>query len=181
MNLADYVDSLKSTERLDDVRAAILNKINDEVVQMDIISNYGAAHRVANNNIPTKKTIIIGTDPRIKHYLAGKEDRLVLSSDLDAVIVSTYNQDIAGKIFITYGVFNNDRSTVVNPLNFGNLVWAPTIATDVIRTIGGSTRRDLMTMPRYCHIVNLPILLEINLSDIENVIGKVSINNHVIA
>ena len=181
LNLADYVDSLKSTERLDDVRAAILNKINDEVVQMDIISNYGAAHRVANNNIPTKKTIIIGTDPRIKHYLAGKEDRLVLSSDLDAVIVSTYNQDIAGKIFITYGVFNNDRSTVVNPLNFGNLVWAPTIATDVIRTIGGSTRRDLMTMPRYCHIVNLPILLEINLSDIENVIGKVSINNHVIA
>ena len=181
LNLADYVDSLKSTERLDDVRAAILNKINDEVVQMDIISNYGAAHRVANNNIPTKKTIIIGTDPRIKHYLAGKEDRLVLSSDLDAVIVSTYNQDIAGKIFITYGVFNNDRSTVVNPLNFGNLVWAPTIATDVIRTIGGSTRRDLMTMPRYCHIVNLPTLLELNLSDIENVIGKVSINNHVIA
>ena len=181
LNLGDYVDALKSTERLDDVRAAILNKINDEVVQMDIISNYGAAHRVANNNIPTKKTIIIGTDPRIKHYLAGKEDRLVLSSDLDAVIVSTYNQDIAGKIFITYGVFNNDRSTVVNPLNFGNLVWAPTIATDVIRTIGGSTRRDLMTMPRYCHIVNLPILLEINLSDIENVIGKVSINNHVIA
>lgn len=180
LNLADYVDSLKSTDRLDDIRAAILNKINDEVVQMDIISNYGAAHRVANNNIPTKKTIIIGTDPRIKHYLAGKEDRLVLSSDLDAVIVSTYNQDIAGKIFITYGVFNNDRSTVVNPLNFGNLVWAPTIATDVIRTIGGSTRRDLMTMPRYCHIVNLPILLEINISDIESVIGKVTINNHVV-
>ena len=181
LKLSDYVDSLKSVDRLEDIRSAILNKINDEVVQMDIDSNYGAAHRVANNNIPTVKTIIIGTDPRIKHYLAGKEDRLVLSSDLDAVIVSTYNQDIAGKIFITYGVFNNDRSTVVNPLNFGNLVWAPTIATDVIRTIGGSTRRDLMTMPRYCHIVNLPILLEINLSDIENVIGKVSINNHVIA
>lgn len=181
LNLADYVDSLKSVDRLEDIRSAILNKINDEVVQMDINSNYGAAHRVANNNIPTVKTIIIGTDPRIKHYLAGKEDRIKLSSEVEAIVVSTYNYDIAGKIFVTYGVFNNERNTVVNPLNFGNLVWAPTIATDVIRTVSNSTRRDLMTMPRYSHIVNLPILLEFNVSDIENVIGKVTINNHVVS
>ena len=180
LNLSDYVDSLKSVDRLEDIRSAILNKINDEVVQMDIDSNYGAAHRVANNNIPTVKTIIIGTDPRIKHYLAGKEDRIKLSSEVEAIVVSTYNYDIAGKIFVTYGVFNNERNTVVNPLNFGNLVWAPTIATDVIRTVSNSTRRDLMTMPRYSHIVNLPILLEFNVSDIENVIGKVTINNHVV-
>ena len=180
LNLSDYVDSLKSVDRLEDIRSAILNKINDEVVQMDINSNYGAAHRVANNNIPTVKTIIIGTDPRIKHYLAGKEDRIKLSSEVEAIVVSTYNYDIAGKIFVTYGVFNNERNTVVNPLNFGNLVWAPTIATDVIRTVSNSTRRDLMTMPRYSHIVNLPILLEFNVSDIENVIGKVTINNHVV-
>ena len=180
LNLSDYVDSLKSVDRLEDIRSAILNKINDEVIQMDINSNYGAAHRVANNNIPTVKTIIIGTDPRIKHYLAGKEDRIKLSYDLEAIVVSTYNYDIAGKIFVTYGVFNNERNTVVNPLNFGNLVWAPTIATDVIRTVSNSTRRDLMTMPRYSHIVNLPILLEFNVSDIENVIGKVTINNHVV-
>ena len=77
-------------------------------------------------------------------------------------------------------LFNNERNTVVNPLNFGNLVWAPTIATDVIRTVNNSTRRDLMTMPRYSHIVNLPILLEFNVSDIENVVGKVTINNHVV-
>ena len=181
LNLSDYVDSLKSVDRLEDIRSAILNKINDEVVQMDINSNYGAAHRVANNNIPTVKTIIIGTDPRIKHYLAGKEDRIKLSSEVEAIVVSTYNYDIAGKIFVTYGVFNNERNTVVNPLNFGNLVWAPTIATDVIRTVSNSTRRDLMTMPRYSHIVNLPILLEFNVSDIENVIGKVTINNHVVS
>ena len=180
LNLSDYVDSLKSVDRLEDIRSAILNKINDEVVQMDINSNYGAAHRVANNNIPTVKTIIIGTDPRIKHYLAGKEDRIKLSSEVEAIVVSTYNYDIAGKIFVTYGVFNNERNTVVNPLNFGNLVWAPTIATDVIRTVSNSTRRDLMTMPRYSHIVNLPILLEFNVSDIENVIGKATINNHVV-
>ena len=180
LNLSDYVDSLKSVDRLEDIRSAILNKINDEVIQMDINSNYGAAHRVANNNIPTVKTIIIGTDPRIKHYLAGKEDRIKLSSEVEAIVVSTYNYDIAGKIFVTYGVFNNERNTVVNPLNFGNLVWAPTIATDVIRTVSNSTRRDLMTMPRYSHIVNLPILLEFNVSDIENVIGKVTINNHVV-
>ena len=180
LNLSDYVDSLKSVDRLEEIRSAILNKINDEVVQMDINSNYGAAHRVANNNIPTVKTIIIGTDPRIKHYLAGKEDRIKLSSEVEAIVVSTYNYDIAGKIFVTYGVFNNERNTVVNPLNFGNLVWAPTIATDVIRTVSNSTRRDLMTMPRYSHIVNLPILLEFNVSDIENVIGKVTINNHVV-
>lgn len=179
-DVSKFVDSIKSVDRLDDIRAALLNKINDEVIQCDIISNYGAAHRVANNNIPTMKTVIIGTDYRIAAYLGGKENKIKLNNDVEAIIVATYNQEMAGKIFITYGVFGDDRNTVVNPLNFGNMIWAPTIATDVIRTVSNSTRRELMTMPRYLHIVNLPILIQIDVSDIEATLKKVAIYNQQI-
>lgn len=179
-DVSKFVDSIKSVDRLDDIRAALLNKINDEVIQCDIISNYGAAHRVANNNIPTMKTVIIGTDYRIAAYLGGKENKIKLNNDVEAIIVATYNQEMAGKIFITYGVFGDDRNTVVNPLNFGNMIWAPTIATDVIRTVSNSTRRELMTMPRYLHIVNLPILIQIDVSDIEATLKKVAIHNQQI-
>lgn len=179
-DVSKFVDSIKSVDRLDDIRAALLNKINDEVIQCDIISNYGAAHRVANNNIPTMKTVIIGTDYRIAAYLGGKENKIKLSNDVEAVIVSTYNNDIANKIFVTYGVFGDDRNTVVNPLNFGNMIWAPTIATDLVRTVGNSTRRELMTMPRYLHIVNLPILIQIDVSDIEAALKKVAINQQIV-
>ena len=179
-DVSKFVDSIKSVDRLDDIRAALLNKINDEVIQCDIISNYGAAHRVANNNIPTMKTVIIGTDYRIAAYLGGKENKIKLNNDVEAIIVATYNQEMAGKIFITYGVFGDDRNTVVNPLNFGNMIWAPTIATDLVRTVGNSTRRELMTMPRYLHIVNLPILIQIDVSDIEATLKKVAIHNQQI-
>lgn len=181
LELKNYLDSVKDSERLEDIRAAILNKIKDEVLQMDISSNYGVAHRIANNDTATVKTVIIGTDNRIKDYLCGDGDnKIKLSNNIEAVIVGSYLDVMKGKIFVSFGVFDNDRNVKPNPLNFGQMAWAPVITTDVVRTVNNSTSREILTMPRFLHIVNLPCLIQIDVSDIDVVLGKVTINSHAI-
>lgn len=179
LDLSKVVDSLSSSARLEDIKAGLLNKIINAVITADIKSNYGAAHRVLNNNLDVKKKVVIGTDPQIKFFLTGNESKLALSSNIDAEVVCTYDPKVAGKIFVTF-VVDNDKDVKPNPLNFGNMVWAPTITTDVSRTVSGSHRRELMTIPRYAHIVNLPILVTFDVSDPEGVLSKVVLHNKVI-
>ena len=67
---------------------------------------------------------------------------------------------------------------MANPLNFGVCAWAPTITTDVVRTVGGSTTRELHNVPRFLHVVNLPVMARINVSDTAAVLRKVTANRH---
>jgi len=178
IDLANYVDSVKSSERIGDIRAALINKIKDEVLNMYVQSNYGVAASILRGNMAGKTTVIIGTDPKTKNYITGGESKIDLGDDFEAVVVSTPNKLIQGKIYITFGVFDDQRNTVANPLNFGVCAWAPTITTDVVRTVGGSTTRELHNVPRFLHVVNLPVMARINVSDTAAVLRKVTANRH---
>lgn len=174
IDLADFVDSVKSSERIADIRAALLNKIKDEALNMYTMSNYGVALEVLRGNVGGKTTVLIGTDPKTKNYITGGESKISLGDDFEAVVVSTPNKLIKGKIYITFGVFDDQRNVVANPLNFGVCAWAPTITTDVVRTVGGSTTRELHNVPRFLHVVNLPIMARINVSDTNAVLEKIA-------
>ena len=70
------------------------------------------------------------------------------------------------------------RNVAANPLSFGAHLWAPTVATDIVVTQGGSTRRAINTVPRFLHIVNIPILTTFTVSDIDEVLGKVTVKTN---
>jgi len=81
---------------------------------------------------------------------------------------------------MTFGVFDGNRNTKPNPLNFGQCFWSPTISTDVVRTVNGATTRELQTMPRYLHVVNLPLMAVVNVTSINTALGKVAANRHTV-
>ena len=178
LNVDNYVDSIKSTDRMSDIKAVLVNNIKNQALNMGIESNYFIAHDVMRGNVGGNYNVIVGTDPVTAQYITGGADTVDLGDNIVARVVSTPNKLMKNKIMITFGIFDADRNTKPNPLNFGQLFWSPTISTDVVRTVNGSTSRELTTYPRYLHVVSLPVLSVINVSNITASLGKVAVNLH---
>ena len=172
-----HVDSIKSKDRLSDIRALLVNKIKNEVVNMAIKSNYFIANTVLNGTNTGKVQVIIGTDPITGSYLTENGEGVIdLGPDYEGIVVTTPNKLVRGKIFVTFGIFDANRNTKANPLNFGQCFRSPSLTTDVVRTINGSTSRELTSMNRYLHVVNLGVMVRFNISGIEQSLSKVAVD-----
>jgi hypothetical protein len=174
MDLGDYVDSISSSARKEDIQAALVNKIEEAAMSMFIDSNYGVAYDTLRPG-EAKKTVIVGTDAKLKQYICGKGGSTIEIGDFEVKVVSSVNPLVKGKMFISFGVFDDKRNTEANPLQFGCNAYAPTLNTDTTRTDGGAVNRVLNNMPRFRHIINLPVLTVINVADINGVLGKVAV------
>lgn len=179
--LASAVDSLNSATRLEDIRAALLNIIKNECINAYLKSNYGVAHDVVRGNVGGKVAVIIGTDPMIKSLLVKDDDVFAIDSTFEAHVVATKNPKVSGRIFITFGVFDANRNSAPNPLNFGNNVWAPTISYEVTKTTNNSVSRELHNNPRFLHIIHLPVLTVINVTDVAEVFKKIPQQQKVVS
>ena len=180
VDVSAYVDSIKSTDRMADIQAVLVNHIKNQVLTMAIDSNYMVANGVLRGAAGGKMTVIIGTDPKIAQYLTAGASKIELGDDFDAVVVSTPNLLVKGKIYVTFGVFDGNRNTTANPLNFGQCFWSPTISTDVVRTVNGATTRELQTMPRFLHVTNLPIMHVTNITGVDASLAKITANRHAL-
>jgi len=177
LDVSANVDSIKSKDRLADIKAVLVNKIKDAVINMGTISNYNIAHNIVGGQMGAKINVTIGTDPKTALYLTGGDKSIDLGDDYIAEVVSTPNVLMKNKIIITFAIKGSDRNTKANPLNFGQCFWSPTITTDVVRTVNGSTSREMTNSPRYLHVVNLPVVTVFTISDIDTSLGKVTQNH----
>ena len=180
LDVSANVDSIKSKDRQADIKAVLVNKIKDAVINMGTISNYNIAHGIVGGNLGGKISVTIGTDPKTALYLTGGDKTIDIGDDYDAIVVSTPNVLMKNKIMVTFSIHGSDRNTKANPLNFGQCFWSPTITTDVVRTVNGSTSREMTNSPRYLHVVNLPVLTVFTVSDIDTSLGKVTQNHTVV-
>ena len=172
-DLADAVDSLNSATRLEDIRATLINIIKNEAINAYLKSNYGVAHDVIRGNVGGKVAVIIGTDPMLKSLLVKDDDVFAIDGTFEAHVVATKNPKVSNRIFMSFGVFDANRNSAPNPLNFGNNVWAPTISYEVTKTTNNAVNRELHNNPRFRHIIHLPILTVINVSDVAEVFKKI--------
>jgi len=173
LDLSEYVDSIKSSERLEDIRSALLNRLKDEVLDMYTDSNYGVAYNTLMGNVGGKVGVIIGTDVKLGQYLSGGSKMIDLGDEFEARVVSTPNPLMKNKIVVTFGIFADDRNSRAYALNFGNCAWAPTISIDVNRAIGGATSRVVTNQPRFLHITHLNTMFVANVSNVASALGKI--------
>lgn len=170
------VDSLKSHERIKDIRAALVEKIRFYANEMYRSSEYKAAAAVLTGNTGFKPTVIVGTDPVIYNYLQSDGDLRTLGETFDVRIVSTLDHRVSGKIFLSFGVFDSSRNTGINPLNFGNMLWSPELTVVMPVSRDGQVSKELIVSPRFLHTVNLPVLTVLNVTGLPTVTGKVTVN-----
>lgn len=176
INLAATMDSLKSHERLKDMRSALVEKIRYYANEMYRTSEYAAAMAVMTGNTAGKTTVIVATDPVIHNYLVSDGDLRTLGESFDCVIVSTLAEEITGKIYLTFGVFDQSRNTAINPLNFGNMLYTPELVLNLPITRDGQVSKELTVTPRFNHIVNLPVMTVLNVTGIPASTDKITVN-----
>ena len=175
IDMAFAVDSLTASERAADVQSTLINKIRDHAFRLYRDSEYmAAADALAGGKAPMP-TVIIGTDPVLAGYLTVTGDLRTLGSEFDFRIVSTLDQRVAGKIFITFGVFDEGRNTAPNPLNFGNLVWSPELVMSVQITRNGAISKETVVQPRFRFITNTPIMGMLEVVNLPQVLNKMPI------
>lgn len=174
------VDSLKSHERMKDIRAAIVEKIRYYANEMARSSEYMAAMAVMTGNTGGKITVIVATDPVIHNYLCFDGDLRTLGDSFDLVIVSTLASPIKNKLYMTFGVFDQGRNTSINPLNFGNMLYTPELVLNLPITRDGQVSKELTVTPRYNHIVNLPIMTVLTVTGIPQSSNKIAVATTVV-
>lgn len=176
-NVGDNVDSLRSTERAEDIQATLVNKVREMVYRMYTASGYKAAADALAGGVSQTPTVIIGTDPTIARYLMVNGDFRTIGPDFNVKVVSTLNQTMKGKIFMTFGDFSSGKDGMPNPMHFGNMAWKPELTLVLPIHRNGANSKELTVTPSFLHITNLPILARINVSGIEDIISsKVTVN-----
>lgn len=176
VNLANTVDSRTSHEKIKDIRAALVEKIRFYANELYRTSEYQAAAAVLTGNIGFKPTVIVATDPVIKNYIMADGELRTLGESFDVRVVSTLDTRFKGKILITFGVFDGTRNTAINPLNSGNMLYAPEIVTTMPVSRDGQTSNEVIVTPRFYHIWNLPVLATMQVEGLPAVTGKITVH-----
>lgn len=185
----DIADSMRSTERREDVSASIINKIRDGVTIMSLDSYYDVVFKKLFRGM--KKTVVIATDPYIASYIteqlvqsnngAVTANRFPLTYDTDAMIVSTQNPLMKGKLMVTFSMFDDPkRNQEPNAMSFGWCLFTPPLNREIRYTQNGSTYEVLFAEPRYTYVPNLPIMLEYKVEGVTEAIGKNVQHHHIV-
>ncbi len=162
------VNSIKSQDRAIDLSAALINRIRDMVYRMVRDSGYQAALDSETNHTGEKPMVIIMTDPVIQRHLIVPGDTRLASIGYETQVAASLDKRVYGKIYITVTRANQKGP---DPLCFGFMAWMPELATTVQITRNGSTTVENTVQPRAVHVNTLPLLLEIDVTNLEQAIG----------
>lgn len=179
VNLTNTVDSLRSMDRIKDIRCALVEKLRYYASEMYRSSEYKAAALVLNGNINFKPTLVVGTDPVVYNYLMADGDLRTLGEQFDVKIVSSIDTRISNKIFMSFGVFDTSRNSVVNPLSFGNLLWSPESTVVLPISRNGQISKEMIVAPRFYHMTNLPIMTVLTLTNLPAMTNKIVALNSI--
>ena len=181
LDIATEIDSLKSHERAADIQAVLVNKLRDMAYRMYRDSGYKAAADALAGGVAPTPTVIIGTDPVLSRYLTVTGDFRTLGNDFNVKVVSTLNRTMAGKIIMSFGVFDSGMDGVPNPMHFGNMAWKPELTLVLPLHRNGANSKELTVQPSFLHVTNLPIMSSLTVSGIQDVVAnKVALNMHTV-
>jgi len=166
MNLDFFVDGVRSGERRDDIKGALINNIANEVSAMMSGSGFNNYKNYVSRNAKTE--IVIGTFPALAAFLGNDID---LGNGCIGKVVSTDNTDISGKIYVSItGGAKNAQDVAVD--RFGSRLFVPSLVSQVITSENGATTNKTVVNPLESHLVTLPVLVEFNVTGLSSVLKK---------
>nr|DAJ14903.1 MAG TPA: major capsid protein [Myoviridae sp. ctfuG5] len=170
LHLPDLVNSVSSANRLADIQGGISTKVNEILGRVFAITNYQAVVEQMTGGSIGNITAVIGTDQRLPQYFAIQGDERLFQGRVKHKVVATSNKHMRGKVLMT--VTRDGASEGPDPFSFGSFLWTPELMVSAQRTLGASTFQQHLIHPRYAHVVNLPIVVVLNITGIEEVTGE---------
>jgi hypothetical protein len=174
LDLTTSIDSLKSHERLQDLRAVLVNKIHNLAVRANTESGYGIAAEAMGLD-PKATEVVVITDPTIANYLQILGDPRLLGDNLTIRVAISYDARMRGKIrcFLNRPEARNGQ---YHPLGCGFMGFRPelTYVTNVPRN--GALVKEITVSPSWLHVVNLPIMFGLDVTGLAEIVaGKVAV------
>lgn len=170
IHLPDLINSVSSANRLADIQGGISTKVNEILGRVFAVTNYIPVVEQMTGGNPGSITAVIGTDQRLPQYFAIQGDERLFQGRVKHKVVDTANKYMRGKVVMT--VTRDGASEGPDPFSFGTFLWTSELMVSAQRTLGASTFQQHLVHPRYAHVVNLPIIVVLNITGIEEVTGE---------
>ena len=175
------IDSLKTADRIEDLRALLVNKIRDMASTLFVRSSYKAASDAMHDGAEVKPVVIITTDTYVAAYLNLVGDTRLLGDLFDVKLAVSLDSRMAGKLIFSFGQEAAVNSGVPNALHFGMMGYRPELTVMIPVTRGGSTSMELTVHPSFRHVINCPIMGYMEISGIQDIVAdKVTVNTTVV-
>lgn len=170
------VDSLKSSERNADIQAAVVATIRNRLAHAYTDSQYQAASDALSGGTAPKPKVALVCDPVVARYIIEPGELRTLV-DFELVVVPVLDYRMRGKIKMVF--ITDDGGNDINFLNFGYLFWSPEQVLVANMTRTGGYNRETQMQPRYQHYVACPIMVSIDIVNIEAALAKMNVNIEV--
>jgi len=183
--LQDTVDltlsaSLNESDKIADMISRVTNKLKDMALIMYVQSMYGVVDQ-AYSGVAEKPLVLIGCDPRIARFLTITGETRLLGDMFDVRIEASWNEDMAGKLFMSFGKAAAIGSGVPHPLHTGCMFWRPELTVSAPIYSNGQTSQQLMVNPSFRHVPLLPVLASLTVTGLsEAITQKLAINMHTV-
>lgn len=169
-HLPTMVNSVQSQYRLEDIQGAVVTAMNELVGRVLKVTNYIPVVEQMTGGNPGEVEVVIGTDYRLPQYIVTKGDTRLFGGKVNYKIVRTSNKLMSNKVVAT--ITRKASEAGPDPFSFGTFVWTPELMVSQTLTKMNSTYIAHMVQPRYLHLVNVPILIEIDVTGIEEVTNE---------
>ena len=139
---------------------------------MLVKSAWPIAAAALNNGAEVKPLLIVGCDPYVERYLTQQGDTRTITENFDVRIVSSYNKNMRGKIYLGLGDSRAYNSNVPCATHNGNMGWKPEITVSTPMTQNGAQSFRISVSPSFRHVQNVPALGYIVVKNIDKVIAR---------
>lgn len=173
LDLLKAIDTIRSSDRQQDVSQTILNAIKGILYPAYRESNIESAFQTITGNADERPKFIIATDREIAHYLMTTGDDRTLGPYLKYDIVATNNRKFDGKIMV---IPTRERPVENDVLNFGQFYYVPTIVADLPISRNGQISREIAAVPFNTHVNNIPFMIELDVTGLTEVMGTSRFN-----
>lgn len=171
------LNNLTSSAKQTDIQGLLVSKINEMVYTADQQTGYTAALETCFPGRTPKPHVAIGTDMRLPQYLQIQGDDRTVGIGYDFTIARISDLRMKDKIVITFILPNVDEP---HPLQHGVLGFIPEYMVNFQMIRNQRIAQEIRLTPRYRYFNFLPLMLVINVTNLEEAIGErtaLSVNN----
>lgn len=168
VNMPKLINNVNSHTLAQDISTHLTLLIRDSFAKAMMVSGWMAAQQCSGSGTKEKPTAVIITDPRTAQYLFVQGDTRLLGDSFNAKPVVSQFLEFRDTIF----VLPRREASVNKPdgLNWGNMFWLPELITNMPIARGGQISNEFTVQTRRRHICHCPILIRIDLKDMNKVI-----------
>lgn len=178
LDVLAQINSVQSHEKAKDVGAVLVQKIRDIAYRLYRDSGFQAVVDTQAAGVEGNPVVMIGTDPMTARYLMIDGENRVAGPDFEYKVVTSPDMLVMNKIFVALG-YPGRNENVLNPLHFGNMLWSPELVLTLPIARGGQISKELTVQPRFRHIVNVPVMGQINVQNLPSAATlKTTVNTH---